>query len=97
MLWDRLAAAHAVRDRMTGGRRNPCSRPVFGSGTLRIAATAGSSCALTTPPPPRCFLEVLILRDFKSFAPELVILKGLKRRFAEVLILEGLRGENGEV
>ncbi len=44
-----------------------------------------------TPLPPGCFLEVLILHDFKSFAPELVILKGLKCDFSEVLILEELR------
>jgi hypothetical protein len=47
------------------------------------------------PPPPGCFSEVLILNDFKSFAPELVILMGLKCDFTEVLILEGLGERNG--
>jgi len=32
-------------------------------------------------------LEVLILRDFKSFAPEVLILGGFKSLFPEVLIL----------
>jgi len=41
---------------------------------------------LSTIPPP-CFLEVLILRDFKSFAPEVLILRGFKCLFPEVLIL----------
>jgi hypothetical protein len=44
-----------------------------------------------TPPTPGCFLEVLILNDFKSLSPELVILKGLKWRFSELVILKGLR------
>lgn len=35
-------------------------------------------------------MEVLILRDFKSFAPELLILKGLKDDFSELVILKGL-------
>jgi hypothetical protein len=39
----------------------------------------------TTPLP--CFLEVLILRDFKSFAPEVLILGDFKSLFPEVLIL----------
>ena len=43
------------------------------------------------PPTPGCFLEVLILNDFKSLSPELVILKGLKWRFSELVILKGLR------
>jgi len=32
-------------------------------------------------------LEVLILHDFKSFAPEVLILRGFKCLFPEVLIL----------
>jgi hypothetical protein len=36
-------------------------------------------------------LEVLILRDFKSFAPEVLILGGFKSLFLEVLILVGLK------
>jgi hypothetical protein len=47
------------------------------------------------PPPPGCFLEVLILNDFKSFAPEVLVLKGLKCDFSEVLILKGLECEKG--
>jgi hypothetical protein len=43
---------------------------------------------LSYPPPPLpCFLEVLILRDFKSFAPEVLILGDFKSLFPEVLIL----------
>jgi hypothetical protein len=38
-----------------------------------------------TPLP--CFLEVLILHDFKSFEPEVLILGGFKSLFPEVLIL----------
>jgi hypothetical protein len=45
------------------------------------------------PPTPGCFLEVLILNDFKSLSPEMVILKGLKYDFSELLILKGLRTE----
>jgi hypothetical protein len=45
------------------------------------------------PLPPGCFLEVLILRDFKSLSPELVILMGLKSDFSELVILKGLRTE----
>jgi hypothetical protein len=46
-----------------------------------------------TPPTPGCFLEVLILNDFKSLSPELVILLGLKWRFSELVILKGLRAK----
>lgn len=52
---------------------------------------------LGTPSPPGAFLEVLILIDFKSFAPEVVIPKGLKWRFSEVLILEGLEAQIGQM
>jgi hypothetical protein len=38
-----------------------------------------------------CFLEVLILRDFKSFEPEVLILRGFKSLFPEVLILVGFK------
>jgi hypothetical protein len=38
------------------------------------------------PPPPGCFLEVLILKDFKSFVPEVLILIDFKSLFSEVLI-----------
>jgi hypothetical protein len=47
-----------------------------------------------TPPTPGCFLEVLILNDFKSLSPELVILKGIKWRFSELVILKELRVKN---
>jgi hypothetical protein len=36
-------------------------------------------------------LEVLILKDFKSFAPEVLILMDFKSLFPEVLILGGLK------
>jgi hypothetical protein len=48
--------------------------------------------------------EVLIIKDFKSFAEneirgvlEVLILKGLKFDFSEVLILEGLGATNFEL
>jgi hypothetical protein len=41
--------------------------------------------------PLRCFLEVLILRDFKSLFPEVLILIDFKSFAPEVLILEGLK------
>jgi hypothetical protein len=44
----------------------------------------------TTPLP--CFLEVLILKDFKSFEPEVLILMDFKSLFPEVLILVRLKG-----
>lgn len=63
------------------------------------AAKASRSVLLTAkvlpPPTPGCFLGLVILKDFKSFAPELVILKGIKTRFSELLILKELRCENG--
>jgi hypothetical protein len=48
-----------------------------------------------TPPRPGCFLEVLILKDFKSLSPELVILLGLKWRFSELVILKELGAGTG--
>ena len=39
------------------------------------------------PSPLPCFLEVLILHDFKSFEPEVLILGDFKSLFPEVLIL----------
>jgi len=51
----------------------------------------------TLPLPPGCFLEVLILNDFKSLSPELVILLGLKWRFSELVILKELRAKNGRL
>jgi hypothetical protein len=41
--------------------------------------------------PPTVFLEVLILNDFKSFAPEVLILRDFKSLFPEVLILAELK------
>ena len=38
-----------------------------------------------------CFLEVLILKDFKSFEPEVLIPGDFKSLFPEVLILVGLK------
>jgi hypothetical protein len=37
--------------------------------------------------PPGCFLEVLILKDFKSLFPEVLILRDFKSFAPEVLIL----------
>jgi hypothetical protein len=39
------------------------------------------------PSPLPCFLEVLIIKDFKSFEPEVLILGDFKSLFPEVLIL----------
>lgn len=47
------------------------------------------------PPTPGCFLELLILKDFKSFAPEVLVLKGLKCDFSELLIPHGLWARKG--
>jgi hypothetical protein len=43
------------------------------------------------PHPLPCFLEVLILRDFKSFAPEVLILHDFKSLSPEVLNLVDLK------
>jgi hypothetical protein len=43
------------------------------------------------PSPLPLFLEVLILEDFKSFAPEVLILGDFKSLFPEVLILVGFK------
>ena len=43
------------------------------------------------PPPLPCFLEVLILNDFKSFVLEVLIIKDFKSLFPEVLILGELK------
>jgi hypothetical protein len=59
--------------------------------------TARHGCAtlLASELPPAsplpCFLEVLILNDFKSFEPEVLILMDFKSLFPEVLILVGLK------
>jgi hypothetical protein len=50
----------------------------------------GAENGRTHPLP--CFLEVLILKDFKSFEPEVLILRDFKSLFPEVLILVGLKG-----
>jgi hypothetical protein len=46
---------------------------------------------IVQPPPLPCFLEVLILKDFKSFEPEVLILMDFKSLFPEVLILVSLK------
>jgi hypothetical protein len=43
------------------------------------------------PSPLSCFLEVLILNNFKSFEPEVLILIDFKSLFPEVLILVKLK------
>src|SRR5580704_6656447 len=58
------------------------------------APLAGDFCSwsrLRRLPPLPCFLEVLILMDFKSFEPEVLILMDFKSLFPEVLILVGLK------
>jgi hypothetical protein len=46
---------------------------------------------MTLPTPLPCFLEVLILGDFKSLFPEVLILGDFKSFAPEVLILVGLK------
>jgi hypothetical protein len=53
---------------------------------LRTFSLEISNGAANTLPPP-CFLEVLILKNFKSFEPEVLILQDFKSLFPEVLIL----------
>jgi hypothetical protein len=55
---------------------------------IRVADFAGRRDG-THPLP--CFLEVLILRDFKSFVPEVLILRDFKSLFPEVLIPEDFK------
>jgi hypothetical protein len=55
-------------------------------GELEEVLTVGS-----LPAPLRCFLEVLNLKDFKSFEPEVLILVDFKSLFPEVLILVKLK------
>jgi hypothetical protein len=52
----------------------------------RTSSKARTRQALFHTPLP-CFLEVLILHDFKSFAPEVLILGDFKSLLPEVLIL----------
>jgi hypothetical protein len=65
--------------------------------SLFVPMVAGASQAtlltseVPSPSPLRCFLEVLILNDFKSFEPEVLILRDFKSLFPEVLITEGLK------
>jgi hypothetical protein len=53
----------------------------------------GTETRRNEPPasPLPCFLEVLILNDFKSFEPEVLILMDFKSLFPEVLILVGFK------
>ena len=55
-------------------------------GELEEVLTVGS-----LPAPLRCFLEVLILNNFKSFEPEVLIPRDFKSLFPEVLILVKLK------
>jgi hypothetical protein len=56
----------------------------------RTSSKARTRQALFHTPLP-CFLEVLILHDFKSLFPEVLILRGFKCLFLEVLILVGFK------
>jgi hypothetical protein len=58
--------------------------------TLRIFSREISKREADTLPLP-CFLELLILKDFKSFEPEVLILGYFKSLFPEVLILLGFK------
>ena len=60
-------------------------------GDAREADSSESAFFAREPPPLPCFLEVLILKDFKSFEPEVLILIDFKSLFSEVLILVGLK------
>jgi hypothetical protein len=61
--------------------------------TGKLAIGSGAQKA-RRPLPPRCFLEVLILKDFKSLFPEVLILIDFKSFAPEVLILVGLKSFN---
>jgi hypothetical protein len=58
----------------------------YAAGELEEVFTLG-----LLPSPLRCFLEVLILNDFKSFEPEVLIPGDFKSLFPEVLILVELK------
>jgi hypothetical protein len=60
------------------------------NGIAACARRAKRSCERYPTPLP-CFLEVLILRDFKSLFPEVLILHDFKSLSPEVLILVGLK------
>jgi hypothetical protein len=61
-------------------------------GAIFRLRTDAEALALGLPPSPLpCFLEVLILNDFKSFEPEVLILMDFKSLFPEVLILRELK------
>jgi hypothetical protein len=60
------------------------------NGIAACARRAKRSCERYPTPLP-CFLEVLILHDFKSLSPEVLILQGFKSLFREVLILVGFK------
>jgi hypothetical protein len=84
----RLRFDRAGADRADGDQRKRCD-------VSREASKKSMRGRVGYPLPPGVFSEVLILLDFKSFAPEVLVLKGLKCDFSEVLILEGLRAKNG--
>jgi hypothetical protein len=60
----------------------------------RRGENAGWVILLTSEVPPSplpCFLEVLIIKDFKSFVLEVLIIKEFKSFVSEVLIIGGLK------
>jgi hypothetical protein len=77
------AAADAQGACLPAGRRRT-------NGWRRTSSKARTRQTLFHTPLPR-FLEVLILRDFKSLFPEVLILHDFKSLSPEVLILVGLK------
>jgi hypothetical protein len=75
--WDRLTSGVPLPDIFTA--------------KARLAGDFRSWGVGSAPSPLPCFLEVLILNDFKSFEPEVLILIDFKSLFPEVLILVGLK------
>ena len=81
-------SAEALRAR--AGREVGVTRLLWSENFRRLAPgeNAGNG-AIPTPIP--CFLEVLILNDFKSLFPEVLILIDFKSFAPEVLILVDLK------
>jgi hypothetical protein len=88
-LCDPLRGCTRHRIRLTGLSAN--SSFVAGPLVRDNSEHRKSCCAGGWGYPLPCFLEVLILRDFKSLSPEVLILRDFKCLFLEVLILVGLK------
>jgi hypothetical protein len=81
---------NGVGRRRKCGEFNSAPRPALDTKSGGADFSIGDEFLQETTPLP-CFLEVLILKDFKSFEPEVLILMDFKSLFPEVLILVGLK------